>query len=173
MQIQIRLRRNREGISVNVRTAPGVEDLFKYLVPERGIIDVGTVGRYWAPMHKDNPLYAYPIDSERIQARGVLSGSGLNWSLLGLGQPIVGQTTRGNNAGLTRRPTTDDNEMVNLSMLRLRGTSNPEGVTFRYHGILGDDQIKQLAEEFHQCSAHFYNMYLRDVDLTLRVSKED
>jgi hypothetical protein len=162
MQIQLRLRRNRDGLLVTVHGAPVVEQFFQNLAGEAPLINVNTVARYWTPIGEGAVLEAYPLSAD-ISATSAVPGEDRFWSLNMLGKPLLSEHTRLGAKDLT----------VNLSVLRLKGISAPSGVSFTYRGLMGEDQMRTLASEFHRAAAHFYNTYLCDVDITLRVNKED
>lgn len=167
MQIQIRLQRNRNGISVNVQTSPLVEQMFQVASEGKDSVDTALFGRYWSG---SNPLLAYALNPNKIPLTGTLQGSGIQWTLDDLGGTLFNEGSRG---GLLRVGGGTIGRTVNLSMLRLKGTSEPGGVTFRYHDIMSEDYMKELTNHLHQCSAAFYGSFLRDVDITLRINKED
>lgn len=170
MQIQIRLQRDRDGLRVNVQAAPAVEELFRSMCPEKDVEAVGLFGRYWSALRPEDQLTVYAFDSEKVQATGTVPGTGIDWSFVTVGQPLTEDRNRGGGLRVKGGP---EPGYVNLSMLRLRGISQPGGVSFRYHGIIEEDQAKQLAENLHRASAAFWNRYLREFDITLRVMKED
>ncbi len=170
MQIQIRLRRSRDGITVNVQSAPSVELLFKDMCPEQSLQDAQLLGRYWSPAQSGTTLQVYAINPEISSGNQTIPGTSVFWNLVGVGHPLVSEDER---RGLRNGSGDDGPRSINLSLLRLKGISEPGGVTFRYHGILDEEDIEDLAKDLHQASTQFYNLYLRDLDITLRVNKED
>lgn len=169
MQIQLRLLRNRDGIAINVQAAPIVESFFREMVPGSEPVDVGLIGRYWSSLQEGQPLQAYQLNPDVAKCEGTIPSTGVTWTLSQVGGPLFTGAAKG-------RITLDDPppaSSINLSMLRLKGISQPGGITFRYHGIIGEDQLEDLTKNLHLAAAQLYNSYLRDFNVTLRVMKED
>jgi hypothetical protein len=152
-QIQIRLYRGLRGILVNVQATELVEEFFKNIHPEQPPEPCQRYGRFWSPIREDVPLLAYSI-SDTVLTQPQMSDLNHPYTLQSLGGEWNPQ-------------------VINLSMLRLQGISEGNGVTFLYHGIFGEGQLQTLAEQLHKAAARFYNSYLTNVDITLRIIKEE
>lgn len=170
-EMQIRFYRNRDGLSVNVQTSERIEQFFKNLKPEAKPEPAGIFGRYWVPtLHQDLSVYSM----------GTASLGGV----FGTDNPKEKDDNRGllarmQNPTLSRRFRLDrpggpleERGVINLSMLRLVGTSKGNGVTFLYPGVYDDKRIALVAELVQKCSVDFYNTFLREMDITIRIIRE-
>lgn len=157
--IDIGVSRSKLGITINVRTISEVEDFMRSLGSgER--VNTASAGRYWAPLQtitRDEttgavtrtdgpPLYVY--DLRQALEPGVLDNGG-GYRLDQPGGPLLYSGT----------------EMVNLSILRLIGTSEGTGVTFNLKGsVYTEGALKNLKDQLSKAARKFYIDYIRPVD---------
>lgn len=170
-EVQIRFYRSKDGLSVNVQTSERIEQFFQNLKPESRPEPVGVYGRYWIPTIQQE-LNVYPIGTaalggvfgndtpkEKDEARGLLAR---------MPNPTLSRRFRLDRPG----GPLEERGVINLTMLRLVGTSKGNGVTFMYPGVYDDKRITLIAELVQKCSVDFYNTFLRDMDITIRIIKE-
>jgi hypothetical protein len=142
--------RTKPGTLVHVKTVPAVEEFFRY-AGGNDETEVGAYGRYWQP-HKTDALVVYELASDDL--RGVLGSNGGRYRLDQPGTPLR------------------DGNIVNLSLLRLKGTSEA-GVTFLLSGMHSKSYIEDLADAIVEASRDFYVNYLKPVDIAVMVSTQD
>jgi len=151
--IAVALKRNSAGLSINVKTHPRVERFFAGLVDGAEPTDVALYNRFWVPENQNLRIYTLPNDKaitgEIVTARGSYR----------LDQPGAPLSIKG---GLG--PT------VNLSFLRLVGTSEENGVTFYIRGVYRDEGVEEARRGIEAASQAFYTSFLKPISVTVIVS---
>lgn len=156
--VQFTLRRNPVGLSMAVKTHHLVEEFVRMLAgQEPQVQDVTTVGRYWTAIG-GKPLMAYRL-VEKIPpaARDAESGA---YSLDHLGHPM---RHRSDETGLIT---------LNLSWLRLVGTSEGSGVTFGIRGVQTTEDLIETRDQLAQAVRRFYVRYMKPIDLIAQISTQ-
>jgi len=157
--IDIGVSRSKVGVTINVRTVAEVEDFMRSLgTGER--VNVASSGRYWAPLQtvtKDEttgvitrvdgpPIYVYDL-RQAIEVAPI--GGEKYYRLDQPGGPLL----------------SNDGAYINLSILRLIGTSEGLGVTFSLKGsVYTEDALKNLKDLLGKAARKFYIDYIRPVD---------
>ena len=142
--IRAGFQRTLSGIKITVKAIPTVEEFFKYC-GTGDILPVATVGhRYWIPQN-NQVLNVYDIPPSMVSAfpEGLLQHCGY--------------------------PITGDGGCFNLSILRLVGISEGNGVTFTIKGVMSDKQITNVGNLFSSASKQFYRTFLRPTGVFVNV----
>lgn len=151
--LQSRFRRGAKGLRVWFKTHPSIEDIMRSWAETVGgqpvIGNTNTYGRYWIGA---SPLPFYVVQ----EGRGSFPFSGGLYRLDSPGQPLL-----------------DQNEVVNLSFLRLVGISENAGVEFTIAGVYSEPEAKRIQQLIGQASKRFYADYLLPVDLELTLSSQE
>lgn len=152
--VTVNLRRNMKGLSLFIKAIPEVEEFWKAIAPEDSeYADVRTQGRYWSIPEGADPLQVMPLPTgNRIYGQG--------WRIDKPGTPLGLIADDG--AGYARNS-------VNLAFLRLRGISQPQGVTFSVVGVYSTDGVAELHRGIMQGVKEFYVGYLKPIDFIVNV----
>jgi len=147
--IEIGLQRTAAGVKVVVKTVPEVEAFMRDL-GHGNTSDVALNGRYWRAVQKGQPIQAYsmtePIDT---------SGGAIPYRLDLLGYPL-------NHDGY-----------VNLSFLRLVGSSEGIGASFFLKGVYSLSGLRNMRDQLVPAAKQFYVDYMKPVDLIIKVSTQE
>lgn len=159
--IRIVLHRNSNGLTVQVKTHPGVED-FMRMIGNGEKVDPGIVGRYWVPVGNEKNLAAYMIPALKPPSNGIpMTVDALGHPLLIM--PDKDMIIRG--SGTT--------ELVNISFLRLVGVSEGIGITFGVKGVFSKEQLTTLRDKLATASRVFYIEYMQPIDLGVTINTSE
>jgi hypothetical protein len=150
--IQISARRVGAGIMMSVSVIPEIEEFFRQLSGETQVPAIET-GRSWSTIgdaEGDNPPKVWALPRKHI-----INQVAIGYSLYGAGGDL----------GLGKK------DVSNISILRLVGASQPNGVQFMLDTILSEQGIKKLAYGLYQASEQFYNDLIRSIDFSVDVPK--
>jgi hypothetical protein len=144
--MQITLHRSAIGLSVHVKTHPAIEDFMRSLGD--GLVKpVEIYGKSWISMPgSERSLEIYNMDRS------------LPYDMYRL--DIAG------------RPMEQEGQL-NMSFLRLAGTSEGNGVTFGVKGVYSLESLRNLRDKISASARQLYIEYLRPVDLTVTVSTQE
>jgi hypothetical protein len=157
-RIQTSLSRSSDGLKVTIWAQPQVEDFLRSL-GTGSVIDVQTLGRYWAPAGRE--LFVYSLSKEL----GGLDVNGkFSYYLDHPGTAISSIPEEG--YSLTR----GGGGALNLSFLRLVGISESGGVSFTVKGVYTRSMITQLGSQIEQATQKFYREFLKPYKLVISVS---
>lgn len=164
--INLAFRRTMGGLTLTVRTVPGVEDFFRGLSADAPV-DVRGLGRYWTGLDPTQPLMAYnlaePIPIIQLdqykQAR-------FDW----LARQLV---NGGSNDEPLRSTSGKTVQQVNMSFLRLVGIGESNGVTFRIKGLFSDDAALAMRDDVGIAAKKFYQTYMRPLNLSVAVVTQE
>ena len=162
--IRISLVRSAKGLLVNVKAHPAVEEFFRANAVHVGqttptTLQTNAIGRHWLPGKKadgEAGLAAY----DRVVALPVLlGGDSVDIANVDrLGQPLLEPHAHGSG----RR-----SHSINLSLLRLVGVSDPEGVTFYVRGVHSIDLVREMKVKLGEGVKAFYASYLKPVQMSV------
>lgn len=141
--INILLRRTKEGVQVDVRVSPEVEEFFRRWGGGRREDTRAVGGRYW----KDNanqPLLFWVI-AGGVNQRGYMLNSP--------GSPLISE---------------DDGDTPNISFLQLEGASN--GRSFTCDQVLSLKELERLRGKIGQACGTFYNDYIKPANMQVVIS---
>ena len=145
--IHVELRRLRGGIAVRVRMQREVEDFFKHWGLPESRENVLVYGRHWQPLQEGSQL---PLLWYFPRPVGTLSGS---YDLWRPGQEILG----------------DDEIPINLSFLRLEGTSSGDGVGFFVDTLISQKKVIETANQINVGLNHFQVDFLQPIQFDVDV----
>lgn len=156
------LSRRRAEIRLSVKVHPAVEDLFRVWGNDEKA-PIAKWGRSWLGRTEEETrkLEAWNLG----QNPGVLSvdTSGGYFCLDKVGAPLLEQRTFpgafGNITG----------EVLNMSFLRLAGSSEGPGVEFAVRGVFSPQKVHEIAEKIKLAARVIYITYLKPIDLTIGV----
>ena len=151
-QIYVGFHRNRKGLSFTVKTTSQVEEFMKSMGTGE-IADIRVSGRHWVPARSEDILRIYSLTP---RADGPAT-----YRLDRPGQPIFEPS------GELGRP------LVNLSFLRLVGTSEGNGVTFYVKGVYTMEAIKAMRDAIIDASRSFYISYLKPIEYSVQVISQE
>lgn len=144
--ISVSLLRNTAGIKVTVKAHPAVEEHFAAQSGE--LLSVTEFGREWT---SKSALQVYHV----VADPGVVTGPSGRYQIATVGRALV------------------NDEVVNLSFLRLRGISEENGVTFYLKGAYSWPYVQKLAQRIVQAGRQFYMDYLKPGDITVTISTQE
>lgn len=166
--VRVVLHRNGVGLSVQVKTHPRVEDFMRSLGNGEKI-DSTIVGRHWTPV-VGGSLFAYVIPTLKTPTNGCpLTVDALGGPLVILhdeAQPVFRAAVAG------QRQQQPNLDMVNISYLRLVGTSEGIGVTFNVKGVFGATGLRKLRDDICVTCRQFYIEYMQPMDLEMTLNLE-
>ncbi len=147
--IEIDLQRTAAGLKIVVKTLPEVEQFMRDLGGGMGI-DVQSSGRYWRPIVKNQQMYAYALNEPMEPVQGPNP-----YRLDLLGYPLSHEG------------------FVNLSFLRLIGSSEGIGASFYVKGVYSLPGLRALRDLLIPSTRQFYIDYMKPVDLIVKVSTQE
>lgn len=157
--IEIELARSWRGFSVRIKTTPEVEEFVKSFGTGEAY-DVRMYGRHWKPQGggmKD--FNVYHLDSNRDPGIMVTPDGGL-FDISHPGFPLL---TSNNGSKQT----------LNMSFLRLVGSSQGSGVTFTMKDVCNLDILNDLKNRITLASEAFYTRYLKPVNFTVTICTQE
>jgi hypothetical protein len=149
--IRTTIERSPSGLTVQIQTHPSVEAFMRGLGD--GLTqDVRASGRLWQPLGPNDPgLVAYNMTT--------LLGPFTSYDGSMVRMDQVGNSLLGGGGGAP--------SSVNLSFLRLLGTSEGNGVTFVLKGsVMSTDALANLRDKIGRAQDALYKMYLLPVNFT-------
>lgn len=151
--------RNKIGLSVKIRTRRDVEEFISSLQQGRRF-PVDNIADGWYNCNTDIPsLEVYDV--------GKVEGHKL-YTLDGVGQPpLITQQHVINDRALRGLPTAPAEEQVNLSFLRLVGSSGENGITIGFPGAYSFDYIKRLQTMWMRAVDQFLHDYVVPITINL------
>jgi hypothetical protein len=160
--VRVSFKRSRGGILVTTKVHPYLEELLKAWGGDEST-DVREYGRNWRGLG-ESPLKVWNLNTDPGKMTFQHGGFSISapggelypgWQNQGEGAPVrIGQTSA----------------LLNLSMIRLVGASEPEGVTFAYRGSFSRPFLRDLSDKLVSASKRFYEDYLMPVDITMELS---
>lgn len=147
------LRRTKDGLRVDVKVHPDVEHYFNNLSHGQHE-NVRAYGKNWAPIDK--------VDGSQGEALRVWV---FNWPQGH--EDFLNPGTMHQPGGTPRL----ENGRVNISFLRLVGASRPEGVSFIWNAMLGDEELRRLASQFHRAQERFYTEFVKPTEVEIAVER--
>lgn len=161
--INVHLKRNMGGLQVTVKTLPQIEEFFR-AASTGETSDCRSIGRYWASVHADTPLLAYNLaDPIPIIQIDQTKRARFDW----LSRQLV--TQGGNVADPDGRAIIGQQVDINLSILRLVGVGEGNGVTFKVKGVYSDPALDAMQELLGEAGKRFYQLYLKPVNLQVAI----
>lgn len=166
--IETFLRRTKDGVRVNIKADPEVEDYIRNL--SSGIVEgVRVFGRDWiqppqpptasVPMLNSDGSVTQgpPIQAEHLRVYTFPWGENQD--------ELIHPCSF--NLSFAGRPLRLPNGRANLNFLRLVGISRPEGVTFIWNALLSLTELERLHDQVSRGQDRFYNEYLRPADMKI------
>lgn len=150
--------RSFKGLSVTVKIAPEIEELFRQLSVDSGhpTAPVNLYGPCWTPKKGQN--------KDSLKVYGIPDGHQLN---------AEQYTSDGDMTFRLNRPGVRLDSPLNLSMIRLVGASSEDGVTFDVSGaVYMESQIDDLLNKLQKAATDFYKLYFKEVSQSLLISVE-
>jgi hypothetical protein len=158
MCVSLNLTRHSRGTRVKVWAQPRVEALFASWADNR-TSDPLAHGRHWTPLDT-TPLVCYraPVESYPTTTR---------YTLMDIGQPLVAVVEDDED------PRGRPKDRANLAILRLKGISEPGGITFLIPGIHSTEYMRQMLRLMETGIRAFYQDYLLPVNLALELKTSE
>lgn len=168
--IETSLRRSAQGLLVNVKAHPRVEE-FMARLSNGDQQAVTTVGRHWLTEYteadskvkhviRERPLTAYVLYNPLDQIR---MNDGIWVNTDRLGHPLLELSDRNN--GMPE-------ETLNLSFLRLVGISDPEGVSFLIRSVHSMSGLRKLRDLVQNAQNIFYTDYIKTIEYTVTTATQ-
>lgn len=148
-QIRISMSRVKSGLAVTTQLHPDVEETMKFLGQGK-LVDARGHGRAWLGTA---PILCYDNTS---QQGALVCKDGLPYRLDRIGQDIY-----------------VPNSYVNLSFLRLVGTSEEGGRTIRLATVISDEELRTLSGLLKKASLAFYNKFLKPINVTICLTTQE
>lgn len=148
--IKFSLHRTAKGLLIRVTADEAFEDLFREASGGQAQ-SVNAWGRWWTSLDPNDQIACY--------------------SLAG-GFPETGEFPGGTyTVGAPGHPLIMDGNVINLSWLRLRGLSSPEGVAFFVRGVFSTNLVREeLPQKIKSAIKQLYIDFLRPVDMSISIS---
>lgn len=147
--IEIGLLRTGLGIRLDVKTTPEVEEFMRELGKGR-TVDAASIGRHWRSLQKEKVIQAYDL-TEHIDPQG----GNYPYRIDILGHPL-------NSEGY-----------MNLSFLRLVGSSEGIGASFFIKGVYSMGGLRNLKDQLVGSTKAFYIDFIRPVNMIIKVSTQE
>ena len=151
-RIKVTLCRSKVGVTVAVKTHPDIEEFFSSLASGRTVL-VEAYGRFWQSIEPVGHLYAYapalPSPANTLDDPAL-------FTISSLGQPLL-----------------SDTGVVNLSFLRLVGSSEGAGVTFSLKGVSSWAGLEELRDKLTKALKLYYIQYMKPLQFTVTVSTQE
>jgi hypothetical protein len=155
-----RLRRSSRGITLHAKAHSSIEEYFSSMSKAEPLHVNNWQRGIWNKFGEYPELLVYGIDDKTASAKtsiGTIPGS---FSVAYPGfQLLLDQGTKS--------PT------INMSWLRLKGISSDLGVAFSIKGAFTSDEVNNLSEMVYHSMKRFYLEYLKPVDVTITMSKQE
>ena len=156
------------GLRYTVKCHPDVEDFFRF---NQGLADpsiepVENYGREWfrpRGSEDESPLRVYGLSDTLAGEHGVGS---LRYRLDRPGEAIL----------ISRRDSlipSGTAKTLNMSFLRLVGTSQPDGVSFVIHGVFGDDLVTEIENNITLACRELYRQYMMPLEVSVVLEVQD
>jgi hypothetical protein len=150
--------RNRVGLLIRIKARRDVEEFMSSLAQGRRV-PVDAVADMWQNCNPDDSgLEFYEVDSpfenQRLYSLEHVAGP-----------PIISQ----NNDGRGLRIQQQQDDVVNLSFLRLAGISNDSGITVGLIGAYSNDYLKKMKLLLPKAITQFLQDYIIPVTINLQV----
>mgnify|MGYP001574710104 CR=1 FL=1 len=159
--LTVSLVRSAGGLTVSVKTHPTVEAFIQGLGSGEQM-DVKASGNYWRPLRPDHPpLMAYVL-GDNPQPLSLDSGDVCE--IIRVGHPLI--IDRADINGRKQ-------SQINLSFLRLVGTSEGPGVTFNVRGVHTYEALTRMRELIGEAYKRFYRTYMKPVCMNIVVSTSE
>lgn len=159
--IQTNLRRTADGLTLTIRTHPRVEQFLAALGAGAPIEDAGIYNRYWNPANGVKGLPVHGLSPDKTIQGWINVDNRLSYRLDRPGGPLY---ERNQDTGILG---------LNLSFLRLVGTSEGGGQSFTVKGVYSTEQLQTLRMQLMSACQHFYVSYLKPVNVTVLVSTQE
>ena len=160
--ILAQLARSGIGLRINIRTHPIIEEFMQRAIgtPDPSSRAVEEYGRHWEPARGESKkeLLVYDIPKELTGVFDV--GGGFSYRLDRPGMGIFCATT-------SDRPLDSSSRTLNLSFLRLVGTSAEEGVTFHIPGVYSDDAFDILDRGITAATREIYSQFMKPIKIEI------
>lgn len=170
--IEVGIYKSRAGLGVVVNTLSYVEEFIASL-GNGDKLDIRTLTRLWVPMRKGENLFLYDAEKLGTHIEGkdyVLGPAGTNLIVPGQSGGLGGGLLDGSPGDLIvyRNP----NSKVNLSFLRLVGSSSQGGTSFVIEGPFSKEYVEALQAKMAKALKEFYISYLKPINLAVVVSTQ-
>lgn len=176
------LERSGIGLRVNIRTHPVIEEFMRASLgtKEPTIEPVESFGRIWEPARGESKkeLLVYGIPKELTGVFTVMGGT--MYRMDRPGQPIfVDNRDRGGPPSPDDDPrrsgsrTLGYDRVLNLSFLRLVGSSESGGVTFHLGGIYGEDILEALDRQLTAATREIYSQFMKPIKITVVLEAQE
>lgn len=152
--IKITLKRGLDGLKVHIQVHPAVEELTKSWGGEDvSEVDVRSIGRYWQlAKGQSDPLMAYSLSNRMPPIHATPDGES-SYRVDQVGGPMV---------------CVDGS--INMSMLRLVGTSKSGGVEFLVPSLISETEMIRVAKVAKQAASKICKDFLVPIEFTVKVS---
>ena len=176
--IAAQLERSGIGLMIKVRTHPVIEDFMRgcYGGLEPSTQDVSDFARQWEPARgesrKDLLVYAIPKELTGVFRLNESTGYRLDRP----GYPIFIPDDGGGGDSLGRPPrsaphsgrvfstsSAAPSQVLNMSFLRLVGSSSEDGVTFHIAGVYSDDTIDSIERALQLAVREIYRQFMKPI----------
>lgn len=162
--IRMCLKRAPRGLLVSVKTHPEIENFMEGLGSGLDILDVGEYGRLWSPTEDGNELKVYGLPVGNGLIGWIRNGGGPSYRLDRVGAPLFEGGDEGGN------PMGGNPMGVNLSFLRILGTSSVDGASFIVSGVYSLEVLKEFKKIFADAAEGFYKNFLKSVNIQVIIS---
>lgn len=169
------LERSGIGLRINVCTHPVIEEFMKHAMGtvEPVIEAIGEYGRLWLPARGESKkdLLVYGIPKELT---GVFNlRRNYSYRLDRPGQAIFCPQNDPGSPIIRRSDSVGVSDTLNMSFLRLVGTSDEGGVTFHIGGIHSDELLDKLELLLDMATQEIYSQFLKPIKITVVAEVQD
>ena len=153
------LSRSLSGLSITVKLLPPIEEFIKSL-GSGAVADVKVIGRHWRPIG-GQPLLVYDL--------------ALNPGVLQTDADGAFRIDRPGSVMVESEmlPSGRMRDIMNLSFLRLAGSSEGPGITFRVAGVYTDTAIKTMGALVEAAEKKFFITYMKPYKLAVMVCTQE
>lgn len=180
-QMKVTVERSLEGIFLNVHTHPSVERFLAGLYPDHAPEYVTAWGRQWsipstpgvAPDGDPEPATPHtPTEALRVY---IIPADWVNTTMHLTGELAYSLAYPGNRLYITNDDVRNnpDRRVLNLSFIRLAGTSASGGVSFFVQQVMQEDSVRQLGRDIQLALRGFYLNYLRPMKIEINVVAQE
>lgn len=156
------------GLRYTIKCHPDVEDFFRFNegLEDPQIEPVENYGREWLKPRgsiDESPLRTYGLAAVLQGEHGV---GNLRYRLDRPGEAIL----------IPKRDTTlggQGSKILNMSFLRLVGSSGPDGVSFMVHGVFGDDLVTEIENSITLACRELYRQYMMPLEVSVVLEVQD
>ena len=151
------LRRTTKGLEICIRTHEAVEEFMRANAGEE-TTQVDIIGRQWRRIGDSTPLEVYEIPPDMTGSR--LASQKVAYRIDQPGRNLV---TVDMHSGA---------KTINMSFLRLVGSSAADGVTFNVTGVHSEEDVQWMATAIRDASRAIYTQYMKSMQIDIELEDQ-